>query len=149
MRSKRYQLEERIIKEKRQRYFDEADRLRALGKLIEGAFPEVKDDTKPSSRPAKAQLAIRGTTSISEFMHKDDLYSETQQENFVDMVFEYLAHRPANIDYIFKDIVDKANNIALRPVELIYKVKNYRCLFGYLAINQYNYLTKHLATCYT
>lgn len=64
-----------MIEEKRRRYFDEADRLRALGESVEEVFPDVEKDTKsePASLSARAYLTIRGTTSISEFKHRNDL----------------------------------------------------------------------------
>lgn len=149
MRTKRQQLEERMIREKRDRYFDKADRLRALGESVEEAFPDARDHTRPRSisHTAKAQLAIRGTTSISEFMHRDDLCDDARQQKFVDMVFEFLAHRPANTDYIFRDIVDEADDKASRPVEPVFTLKNsYRCLFGCPAMSKHVYLTGHTET---
>lgn len=140
-----------MINEKRRRYFDEANRLRALGESVEEAFPDAKKQAKPkpASRSAKAQLAIRGTTSISEFMHKTDLGGDLRQQKFVDLVFKFLAHRPANIDYIFRDIVEKARGKPPRIVEPFSGLKNrYRCLFGCASLNQRSALTRHTSTVY-
>lgn len=115
MRAKRVVLEEKKIKEKRKRYFNEADRLRALGESVKEAFPDAKDPGiyRPVVHSARAYFAINSTKSIADFIYRDDLSSEARQRKFVNIIFEFLAHRPTNTDYMFKDIVKEASGIAL------------------------------------
>lgn len=146
VRSKQQRLANRMIEEKRKQYFNKADKLQALGESVKKAFPNAnnRNNRKSISYTAKAYLAMYRTTSISKFMHKDNLDNGVQQQKFINMVFEFLAHRPANTDYIFKDLIKKANGTAPHYIKPAIKLKrNYRCLFGCQALSERHCLTKH------
>lgn len=138
MRWEKKSYENRLLNEKRQQYFDEADRLRALG----AADDILQHPTMISA--TRHQLADAGTLSISEFMHRDDLGGEIRQQKFVDMMFEFMAHRPANTDYIFRDIIEEASGLRepLKPIPD--SQTNFRCLFGCQSFTKRDNLVKHI-----
>lgn len=99
-------LSEMAVVEKRRHYFDEADKLRALGRDVREVFLDSGNEVDFKNR--RKFLTEIGLECISNFMHRDDLGAQPRAQKFVNMLFEFLAYSFANADGMFRDILEEA-----------------------------------------
>lgn len=78
------------VTEKRTRYFDEADKLRALSRSVQEAFPD--SGKQADSKHYRKFILEIGVETISNFMHRSDLGGKARSQKFVDMLFEFLSY---------------------------------------------------------
>lgn len=135
-------LQEQAVKEKRKKYFDEADKCRALGQHPPIPLEADSRDDYGSTRVPILGLGIR---CMSEFLQRSELGSKKRDQHFVDMLVEFLSHRFANLDCILAELDAASRGAPIPTFRPILSLKgDYRCLFCCLVFKERHTISKHV-----
>lgn len=131
------------IREKRQAYFANADKLGALGQPVD-VYPENGDTRVSRARRFHSDMGGLGTNIVSKFIHEGELGGDRRAAYFVEILCEYLAHRFTNMEIIMSKVIADVAGQAPAPISPRASLNEFRCLFGCPALSNRTALTNHV-----